>query len=152
MSGEGGGLTWLPALVYERKGFLPFGRNRKPTERDIPISAGTGITAARDISAERWSFGRNKHFRPDFGGLSATKSWPKELISAERPPYGWNKPFGLKLKPEYYTVTFRPVFRTKKPSGRTLVVTYLNQGHKGMNHGSENPWAAREVEAYQTHT
>ena len=44
-------------LVYDRKGFLPFGRNGKPTERDIPISAGTGITAGRDILAERWSFG-----------------------------------------------------------------------------------------------
>ena len=32
-------------LVYDRKGFSPFGRNRKATEREVPISAGTGITA-----------------------------------------------------------------------------------------------------------
>ena len=50
-------------LGYDRKGFFPFGRNRKATERDISLSAGTGVTAGRSLTAERGSFGRKKLFR-----------------------------------------------------------------------------------------
>ena len=50
-------------IGYDRKGFFPFGRNRKATERDISLSAGTGVTAGRSLTAERGSFGRKKLFR-----------------------------------------------------------------------------------------
>ena len=46
-------------LGYDRKGFFPFGQNRKATERRIPVSAKTVMTAERLIAAERQSFGRN---------------------------------------------------------------------------------------------
>ena len=40
-------------IVYDRKGFLPFGRNRKATKRKVPLTAGTGITAGTPKGAKR---------------------------------------------------------------------------------------------------
>ena len=40
-------------LVYNRKGFSPFVRNQKATEREVQIWAGTGITAGTPKGVER---------------------------------------------------------------------------------------------------
>ena len=46
-------VCYVGLVVYDRKGFLPFCRNRKATERELLISDGTGITAGTPKEAER---------------------------------------------------------------------------------------------------
>ena len=44
------------ALVYDQKGFSPFGRNPKAAKREVPILDDTGIMADTPKGSERGEF------------------------------------------------------------------------------------------------
>ena len=70
----------LPSSVRP-KGFSPFCRNRKATERELPILPGTGLTACTPKEAKRGKFFTETATVRDYFGCKM-QFWPKWTIMA----------------------------------------------------------------------